>query len=179
MGYQESMIEVGCLAEAAGIRKAVIEHERSIWLSYYGTDRTIKDLRMGDPWGFPLEEGLQWQIPKGRTFVIVGGRRHPYQHCEGRWTFLDAAIDVQRGNYREFFKAVDEASIPKAWNDAPEVAGRAYRVWNEYLDAVDGPDGEVPPEVLTEVIYGTRNMGPYVADAGRLTRTASSDGAFF
>lgn len=179
MGYQESMIEVGCLAEAAGIRKAVIEHEGSSWLSYYGTDRTIKDLRMGDPWGLPLEEGLEWWVRKGLAFVIVGGQRHPYQHCKGRWMFLDAAIDVQRSNYREFFEAVDEASIPKAWNDAPDVAARAYRVWDEYLDAVDGPEGKAAPEVLAEVIYGAQEMEAHLADAERLARSIPSDDIVF
>ena len=41
MGYQESMVEVSCLAEAAGIRRALIARRDRLWFGYYATERSI------------------------------------------------------------------------------------------------------------------------------------------
>ena len=42
-GYQESLVKVSCLAEAAGIRKAFDESGNSLF-GMYGVERAVRDV---------------------------------------------------------------------------------------------------------------------------------------
>ena len=155
MGYQESMVEVSCLAEAAGIRKALIARRDRLWFGYYATERSIRDLELGDPWGTPTPIEDCERVPQGRLYVIVGGDRHPYQQCCGRWSFLDAVQGLEKDNYYDYFEPLDEDRVDAAWDEDPGTAQRACVAWGTYLDYVQ--DGMWLPEGrwwADEVIYG-------------------------
>ena len=125
---------VRSLAEAAGIRRALVEHEDSTWVRYAATDRPKHDMRMGDCWGFPTEPEHCWTMPAGTLCVIVAGQRHPHQHCSGRWQFIDSAQDIERGHYYDHFEAVDERRVVDAWGDDAKLAQAAYESWSRYLE---------------------------------------------
>lgn len=156
MGYQESMVEVSCLAEASGIRRALIERRDRLWFGYYATERSIRDLKLGDPWGEPTPPEDCVCAPQGGLYVIVGGDRHPYQQCCGRWTFLDAIQGLEKDNYYDYFESLDEDRVDAAWDEDPGTAQRAYVVWGAYLDCVQD-DPWLPGKrwLAEEVTYGS------------------------
>lgn len=137
MGYQESLIKVRNLAEAAGIRRAFMEHAQKAWIMYCATEHARKPGFLGD-----------------RPCVIVAGQRSPYQHDFGRWAFLDDFEWLTKENYRDYFEAYDDEDVAAAWDDDPATALHAYEIWSVYLVTVDSLQGTLP-EIEHEIIYGS------------------------
>ena len=137
MGYQESMIFVDNLAEAAGIERAIREVEEREWFYVFGTERACKNLHYGNPWG--MNEGILFElcrlIPKGTLAVMVGGQRSPYQYHH-RMHFLDGVVELEKEELRKCFEAVDDEELEKASKKDPDITQAAYDQMAEYLSHV-------------------------------------------
>lgn len=137
MGYQESMIDVDSLAEAAGILRAVKEAEPREWLHAFGTERSLRDLHYGDPFGFnegrPLEKCAL--IPAGLLVVTVFGDRKPYQFCRDM-RFLDGIVELDEMAYWRCFEGIPQEQLDQAAKNDPVEEGKAHDQMKFYLDHV-------------------------------------------
>lgn len=137
MGYQESMISVACVAEAAGVRAAVREYGRKYHVGYYGTERATRDIYLGTPWYAEDEPapGARPDFREGSLFVVVGGQRTPLQHSAGM-IFLDGIIGLRDVPFRDFFQNVSEEEV-----DAVLVSGQCQdameHAWLRMCDSFD------------------------------------------
>ncbi len=166
-GYQESLVKVSCLAEAAGICKAFDEWNNPFF-GMYGVERAVRDVspelpsRVGDMLCLP-------RIPMGTgdLFVVLCGDRHPYQCCSGRWFYIDGLADVVHDDYEAYLVPVDENEVRSSWNDDPRLAQRSYVNWKDYLSniAQTWDKDEIDPRArFSEVVYGINVKPP--ADMG-------------
>ena len=137
MGYQESMIFVDDLAEAAGIIRAIREFKGKEWFCVFGPERARKDLHYGNYWGW--NEGIELDqcaiIPKGTLIVAVGGDRHPYQDSPDM-TYLDGIVETDKEDYRECFEYILDACAKEAEADNPERSKCAYEQMKQYMEHV-------------------------------------------
>lgn len=134
MGYQESMIRVSSLAEAAGIRRALKEKVPPQLFAYFATERVLTDLRLGDPLDLSTDFDDCLVVPAGTLFVMAGGERRPYQMRVGRWHYLDDVRGLTMANYYQHFQPLDEGRVEAAWEEDLEAAQREYDAWCAYLD---------------------------------------------
>lgn len=122
MGYQESLIPISHLAEAAGIRDAIskyrIEQDYDYW--YYCATRTrIAESDARHPLG-----------REGELYACVGGQRRPYTYPGSR--FLDDLV-FEAGGYARFFEDLDESLIDEAASTCPEIAKLAREKMERHL----------------------------------------------
>lgn len=107
MGYQESLIGVECVAEVAGIDRAIRESEEVKTLEYlvcYCAARARCDMYRGDWFGRPLSdvgESEQPIIQAGSLFAVVGGARL-YQP----FLWIDCIAGMESDNYADFFEDI-------------------------------------------------------------------------
>ena len=166
-GYQESLVKVSCMAEAAGIRKAFDESGDSLF-GMYGVERAVRDVGPE----LPSQAGDMLCLPRvtfkrGDLFVVLCGDRHPYQCCSGRWFYIDGLADVVHEDYRAYLVPVEENEVRSSWNDDARLAQRSYVNWKDYLSNVAWTwhKDEVDPRVrFSEVVYGINVIPP--ADLG-------------
>lgn len=128
-GYQESLVKISCLAEAAGIRKA-FDEQKVPFFRMHGVERAIRDVSPD----LPSRDGDMLCLPRipirvGDLFVVLCGDRHPYQFCSGRWFYIDGLADAVHENYRSYLVPVDEGSVRSSWGDNARLAQRSYVNW--------------------------------------------------
>jgi hypothetical protein len=156
-GYQESLVKISCLAEAAGIRKA-FDEQKVPFFRMHGVERAIRDVSPD----LPSRDGDMLCLPRipirvGDLFVVLCGDRHPYQFCSGRWFYIDGLADAVHENYRSYLVPVDEGSVRSSWGDNARLAQRSYVNWKDYLVNVETTwdRDEVDPRArFAEVVYG-------------------------
>ncbi len=162
-GYQESLVRVSCMAEAAGIRKAFDEWENPFFCMH-GVERAVRDVGLD----CPSKVGDMLRLPripihKEDLFAVLCGDRHPYQCCSGRWYYIDGIADAVHEDYKSFLQPVDDEEVRSAWNDDTLLAQRSYANWKDYL-ANAGETwirGEVDPRSrFIEVVYGINVKPP-------------------
>lgn len=164
-GYQESLVKVSCMAEAAGIRKAFDEWN-NLYFGMYGVERAVRDVGPE----LPSRDGDMLCLPRvpihaGDLFVVLCGDRHPYQCCSGRWFYIDGLADVVHEDYRSFLVPVDMEEVRSSWNDDARLAQRSYVNWKDYLAniAMAWDNDEVDPRSrFAEVVYGIGAKAPVV-----------------
>lgn len=107
MGYQESLINVDCIAEVAGIDRAIRESEEVKVLEYlncYCAARARCDMYWGGWFGGPLSdvpESEQPIITADSLFAVVGGARL-YQP----FLWIDCIAGMESGSYADFFEDI-------------------------------------------------------------------------
>ena len=184
MGYQESMIPIGCLAEAEGIKDGIESYRRvhGCGLFYYcaASERYT-----------------------GQLYACVGGDRYPYQSMPGPFPMIylddilgwdgeqaygdhfddlpqsDVSADVPkhleemflaRSNMIEYLRSVDremeadsrERNVPRAPDYEGELEGGEYRC-SAYSDLIETPLG-----YFVAVGDGSSLCGLKMQDADRL-----------
>ncbi len=159
MSYQESMVQISSLAEAAGIRRALMDKGWEHWFGYFSTEKALKDLTIGNPLVTSDDDiDCREHIPAGTTFVMVGGDRYPYQMSFGRWHFLDAVEGLTMKNYYDHFEPLDEAQVEASWDEDPEAAQREYDAWSAYLDYCRCCGREQNAWWQDQVAFGSQNV---------------------
>lgn len=162
-GYQESLVRVGCMAEAAGMRRAFDEWENPFF-RMHGVERAIRDVSPN----LPSRDGDMLCLPRipmrtGDLFAVLCGDRHPYQCCSGRWFYLDGIADAVHEDYKSYLVPVDEEAVRSSWDEDGCLAQRSYVNWKDYLANVAKvwARDETDPRIrFAEVVYGINAKPP-------------------
>lgn len=157
MGYQESLVKLDCLAEAAGMLRAFSEY-RNPFFRMDGVERAAKDVSLD----WPSEIGDFFNLPRigmttGDLFAVVVGDRHPYQCCSGRWRYIDGIADKVGKNYSDYLQPVNDDIVVSSWSDNPTLAERSYQIWKGYFMGIeslwDNDNVDFRP-LFPDVVYG-------------------------
>ncbi|MGI6230355.1 MAG: hypothetical protein ACOYJL_05520 [Tractidigestivibacter sp.] len=156
-GYQESLVRVQSLAEAAGILRAFSEWNGAFCWAH-GVEQAIRNVSPDSP----STLGSMLRLPsiplkRGQLFVVICGDRHPYQFCSGRWRYLDGIADEVKDSYRSYLVPVPDEEVLSSWSNDSRLAERSYSAWKEYLEnAAEVWDQDVvdPRHRFSEVVFG-------------------------
>lgn len=120
-GYQESLVPIFSLAEAAGIRQAVEEFfENENYRHWYCCAVRAIPRQSEDDHSRPLSE---------RLFACVAGERRPYTRT-GSY-MLDSF--PEDSSYLEFYEDLNEELVDSAAKQNPGITHQAYINWWDYL----------------------------------------------
>ena len=164
MGRQESLIRVDCLAEVAGIEKAIRESEELRTLEYLDcvcAARARRDLYRGDWAGMrrltDIKEGEQPIYKKGDLFAVVVGARL-YQYADG-FHWIDCLAGIEEPGYMYLMEDISLVEAREEAESNPEAAKKAERFMRRSLNKSYNwaMRGEDPIELPEEFALGEPN----------------------
>lgn len=124
-GYQESFVPISHLAQAAGIRDAVMKYYQDEQYGHWyccATETIVPKGEKRGPFGAPQQ-----------LFVCLAGERSPYVRA-GSWMLDDNSFRVE--DYTAYFNDLDEYIVDAAASKRPDVRESAYNDWMDYLKHV-------------------------------------------
>ena len=106
MGYQESLIPITSLEEAARLKNALDTPDADIF--FYCAARAKRDMHIDTSW-VPALQNMSKEpfIRKGNLFIVVGGQRSLYPK-EQRFIFIDSIAGLEANNYQDYFEDLPE-----------------------------------------------------------------------
>lgn len=134
MGYQESLIRIENLGEAAGYKDAIDARKEDFHFYFFCAARAKKDMHLS-----PLlaASSAAWQdepfVRKGELFAVVGGDRRPYQTCGGM-IFTDFISELDEEDYHDLFEDLEDSYTQAQAENHPESRKRATAAMKGHLD---------------------------------------------